>query len=389
MNSARLQPAPGRVTACAEGLENLQLLYHSTAGVNRPRWGSTRAMARRPPYQALPSGNDADDTPVDSVGRHSSAQDETSSLIEGQHHSDEHDRPEGSSGPEWARVVDLRVVGESGGSGPEPEPEESATSGRRRLSGCYAAASRLCPAASQQEEKSPEAPSPEPGSTGDRSSSSCPGTENAEDRSRGNADWLRENSGWALDPKKLTEGLKRVYSMPGRKACAAWLNSAGIECDASVFSLVQEDTQGLDDVVALMDAYKEALEDFLEENKEGEDEEEEGAAKELEELVELAEILTEGNEALADELAEELADTDLVFMMKEELKLEGEDQQKLLQRLEAVVAPYNEVAKEEKHRRDMHQLFFDGDKPKLLETLRAMSKARDASMATSRCDGGA
>jgi hypothetical protein len=79
----------------------------------------------------------------------------------------------------------------------------------------------------------------------------------------------------------------------------------------------------------------------------------------------------------------------LPFFMQEELKLEDEDQQQLLKRLEAVVAPYKAVAAEEKHRRDMHQLFLDGDVPKLMETLRAMSGAEDASMATSRCDRGA
>jgi hypothetical protein len=200
-----------------------------------------------------------------------------------------------------------------------------------------------------------------------------------------------------LDLGKLADGLKRVSSMPGREACAAWLNSAGFPCDAGGedFSCIQEASQGLEDLITMMDAYKEAFEDFLEENKEGEDEDEgeetngdeakEGAA----ELVELAEKLTKDDEDLADKLKEALEDADLVFMMKEELKLEDEDQQQLLKRLEAVVAPYNEVAAEEKHRRDMHQLFLDGDVPKLMETLRAMSGAEDASMATSRCDRGA
>jgi hypothetical protein len=205
-----------------------------------------------------------------------------------------------------------------------------------------------------------------------------------------------------LDLGKLADGLKRVSSMPGREACAAWLNSAGFPCDAGGedFSCIQEASQGLEDLITMMDAYKEAFEDFLEENKEGEDEDEgeetngdeakEGAAKKLEELVELAEKLTKDDEDLADELKEALEeDADLVFMMKEELKLEDEDQQQLLQQLEAVVAPYKAVAAKEKHRREMHQLFLDGDVPKLMETLRAMSGAEDASMATSRCDRGA
>jgi hypothetical protein len=203
-----------------------------------------------------------------------------------------------------------------------------------------------------------------------------------------------------LDPGKLADGLKRVSSMPGQEACAAWLNSAGFPCDAGGedFSCIQEASRGLEDLITMMDAYKEAFEDFLEENKEGEDEDEdegektngdeakEGAA----ELVELAEKLTKDDEDLADKLKEALEDVDLVFVMKEELELEDQERQRqLLKRLEAVVAPYKAVAAEEKHRRDMHQLFLDGDVPKLMETLRAMSKARDASMATSRCDRGA
>lgn len=205
-----------------------------------------------------------------------------------------------------------------------------------------------------------------------------------------------------MDLGKLADGLKRVSSMPGREACAAWLNSAGFPCDAGGedFSCIQEASQGLEDLITMMDAYKEAFEDFLEENKEGEDEDEgeetngdeakEGAAKKLEELVELAEKLTKDDEDLADKLKEALEDVDLVFVMKEELELEDQERQRqLLKRLEAVVAPYKAVAAEEKHRRDMHQLFLDGDVPKLMETLRAMSGAEDASMATSRCDGGA
>jgi hypothetical protein len=177
-------------------------------------------------------------------------------------------------------------------------------------------------------------------------------------------EWVAANPNWAQQqcaaagssPCGLTKGLHHVLHLPGRQACAAWLNSAGFKRDTTgehftgeQFTIIQKASSGLEDLITMMEGYEAVLEDH-----QGDDDDDEDAA---------------------EELKEELEDTDLVFFMTEELDIAGAaDQQRLRKELEGIIEPYTKEVEKESHCTELYKIFSGDDGDKVEKELSSLLK---------------
>eukprot|EP01047_Picozoa_sp_COSAG01_P060964 COSAG01_NODE_7544_length_3157_cov_12.331916_1_plen_390_part_00 len=173
-------------------------------------------------------------------------------------------------------------------------------------------------------------------------------------------EWVAANPDWAQQKCAaagssqcgLTKGLYHVLILPGRQACAAWLNSAGFQCDTTgeQFTCIQKASSGLEDLITMMEEYAAVLEDHQDDDEDA-----------------------------AEELKEELEDTDLVFFMTEELDIAGAaDQQRLRKELEGIIEPYRKEVEKEAHCTELYEIFSKGDGDQVLKELSSLLKKLQA-----------